>query len=95
VFFYRETYPEIVSAGSKIGRQAFDTIYDLVWEREFKNILNVGRVWIKFRDEEMPFGTPLKEKRSHYKISRGDIIQIGRDFYMVGLVGGKKVEVID
>ena len=43
----------------------------------------------------MPFGTPLKDKRCHDRISRGDIIQIGRDFYMVDLVGGKKVEVID
>ncbi len=95
VFFCREPDPEIIFKGSKIGRQAFDTIYDLVWESEFKNILNVGRVWMKFRDEKMPFGTPLKERRSHYRISRGDIIQIGRDFYMVDLVGGKKIEVID
>jgi hypothetical protein len=35
----------------------------LVWEW-----LNVGRVWLKFR-EERPFGIPVKEKRSHNRIS--------------------------
>jgi hypothetical protein len=95
VFFCKESDPEVIFKGPKIGRQALYTIYDLVWENEFKNILNVGRVWIKFREEIRPFGTPLKEKRSHQKISRGDIIQIGRDFYMVDVVGAKKVIVVD
>jgi hypothetical protein len=45
---------------NKIGRQALDTIYDLVWEGEFKNILNVGRVWLKFKEEDKPFGIPPK-----------------------------------
>ena len=76
----------------KISRQALDTIYDLVWECEFKNILNVGRVWLKFR-EEKPFGIPVKEKRSHSRIAAGDIIQIGNDFYMVNQVGARQLEV--
>lgn len=95
VFFCKESDPEIIFKGSKISRQALVTIYDLVWENEFKNILNVGRVWLKFREEEKPFGTRLKEKRSHYKISRGDIIQIGCDFYMVDVIGANKVTVIE
>ncbi|HEU4823978.1 MAG TPA: hypothetical protein VFS97_11185 [Nitrososphaeraceae archaeon] len=36
----------------KISSQALGTIYELVWECEFKNILNAGRVWLKFREDE-------------------------------------------
>lgn len=39
VYFYRETDPEITLKGNEISRQVLDTIYDLVWECEFKNIL--------------------------------------------------------
>ena len=46
-------------------------------------------------EEEQPFGTPLKEKRSHHKISLGDIIQLSNDFYMVDKVGVRKIKVID
>ena len=69
--------------------KSLDTIYDLVWECEFKNILNVGRIWIKFRQEERPFGIPLRKRRSHYKISIGDIIQLANDFYMVEQIGAE------
>ncbi|MGB6674238.1 MAG: hypothetical protein WBE34_17555 [Candidatus Nitrosopolaris sp.] len=93
VYFCRETDPEIILKGNKISRQALDTIYDLVWECEFKNILNVGRVWLKFRDEKRPFGISLKEKRSHSRIAAGDIIQIANDFYMVSQVGARQIEV--
>jgi hypothetical protein len=93
VYFCREIDAEIILKGNKISRQALDTIYDLVWECEFKNILNVGRVWLKFREEERPFGLPVKEKRSHSKIAAGDIIQIANDFYMVDRVGARKIEV--
>jgi hypothetical protein len=95
VYFCKEPGLEIILKGNKISRQALGTIYDFVWECEFKNILNAGRVWLKFREEERPFGIPLKEKRSHYKISRGDIIQLASDFYMVDQVGARKVKVID
>ncbi|HZA07933.1 MAG TPA: hypothetical protein VE619_09525 [Nitrososphaeraceae archaeon] len=85
----------ILRNNNKISRQALYTIYELVWESEFKNILNVGRIWLKFRNEERPFGMPLREKRSHDKIDVGDIIQISNDFYMVDRIGGRKIEVVD
>ncbi|MDQ3836199.1 MAG: hypothetical protein M3270_04605 [Thermoproteota archaeon] len=87
---------EIILKTRKISRQALDTIYELVWECEFKNILNVGRVWLKFKEnEQRPFGIPLRDKRSHSSISFGDIIQITNDFYVVDQVGARKVEIID
>jgi hypothetical protein len=96
VYFCRETDAEIILRRSdKISRQALDTIYDLIWESEFKNILNVGRVWLKFKEEERPFGISLSKRRSHDKISPGDIIQIANDFYMVNQIGARKVKVID
>jgi hypothetical protein len=95
VYFCREQDPEIILRGNKISSQALITIYDLVWENEFKNILSAGRIWIKFIEEEQPFGTPLKKKRSHYKITLGDIIQLSNDFYMVEKVGVKRIKVID
>jgi hypothetical protein len=95
VYFCRETDPEVILKDNKISRQALHTIYDLIWECEFKNILNVGRVWLKFREEERPFGIPLKKKRSHNRISPGDIIQIASEFYMVSHVGARRIEVIE
>ena len=79
----------------KISRQALHTIYELVWECEFKNILNAGRIWLKFTEEERPFGIPLRRRRSHGRISPGDIIEIGNDFYMIGQVGARQIELID
>ena len=64
VYFCKEPDPEIILKGNKISSQALNTIYDLVWENEFKNILNAGRIWIKFMEEEQPFGTPLKKKEA-------------------------------
>jgi hypothetical protein len=95
VYFCKEPDAEIILKGNKISRQALNTIYDLVWECEFKNILNAGRVWLKFREEERPFGIPLKEKRSHYTISPGDIVQLTDEFYFVNRVGIKKIKVND
>ncbi len=95
VFFCKESDPEIILKGNKISRQALDTIYVLVWECEFKNILNAGRVWLRFKEDERPFGIALREKRSHYKISLGDLIQISSDMYMVDKVGVRKVIVFD
>ena len=65
IYFCKEPDIEIIMKGNKIGRVALDTIYDLVWEGEFKNILNVGRVWLKFKEEDKPFGIPLRDKRTH------------------------------
>jgi hypothetical protein len=87
---------EIILKTRRISRQALDTIYELVWECEFKNILNAGRIWLKFKEnEQRPFGIPLREKRDHTNISRGDIIQITNEFYMVDQIGTRKIEVID
>jgi hypothetical protein len=85
----------VILRAQKISRQALDTIYELVWECEFKNILNAGRIWLKFTEEERPFGIPLRQRRSHRRISPGDIIEIGKDFYMVGQVGARHLELID
>jgi hypothetical protein len=97
VYFCKEPDTiEIVLKAHKISRQALDTIYQLVWECEFKNILNAGRVWLKFKEnEQSPFGISLREKRTHTNISPGDIIQITSDFYVVDQIGARKIEVID
>ena len=42
VYFYKETNPEIMLGSSKFSLQALSTIYELVWELEFKNILSPG-----------------------------------------------------
>jgi hypothetical protein len=96
VYFCRE--PDVQSAllnNNKLSKQALDTIYDLVWETEFKNILNVGRIWLKFVHEQSPFGIELRRKRSHGKIADGDIIQVASDYYMVHDVGARKIQVIE
>jgi hypothetical protein len=95
VYFCKESDIKIILKGNKVSRQALDTIYDLVWECEFKNILNAGRIWLKFREEERPFGISLREKRSHYRISPGDVIQITDEFYLVNQVGIRKIKVIN
>ena len=61
VYFSKEPDTvEIILKAHKISRQALDTIYELVWECEFKNILNAGRVWLKFKEnEERPFGISM------------------------------------
>ena len=95
VYFCKESDIEIIIKSNRIGKQALDTIYDLVWECEFKNILNVGRIWLKFKEENRPFGISLRNKRTHSKISLGDIIQIDKDYYMVNSVGARKVKLVD
>jgi hypothetical protein len=76
----------------RLSRQALGTIYDLVWESEFKNLITMGRLWLKLSGTPAPFGAPLKERRSHDMIAPGDIIEMGREFYMVMEVGVKKIE---
>ncbi|HXW11812.1 MAG TPA: hypothetical protein VD694_03550 [Nitrososphaeraceae archaeon] len=96
VYFCRE--PDVQSellSHDKLNKQALDTIYDLVWETEFKNILNVGRIWLKFANEQNPFGIEIRKKRSHNKIAAGDIIQVASNYYMVHDVGTKKIQVMD
>ena len=97
VYFCNEPIDAKISIlrNNKISKQSLYTIYQLVWECEFKNILNVGRIWLKFRNEEAPFGIPLRRKRSHRNMDVGDIIQIDNEFYMVDQVGGRHIEVVD
>ena len=97
VYFCREPgIQTVILRNNKLSRQALDTIYDLVWESEFKNILNVGKIWLKFiEDEQNPFGIRLRRKRSHNRISAGDIIQVANDFYIVHNIGVEKIEVND
>jgi hypothetical protein len=80
---------------NKISKQALYSIYQLVWESEFKNILNVGRIWLKFMNEETPFGIPIRHKRVHHNMDVGDIIQIDNEFYMVDQVGARRIQVVD
>jgi hypothetical protein len=95
VYFCKEPDIQVIVKGNKIGRQALDTLYDLVWKCKFKNILNVGRIWLKFKEEDKPFGISLRDKRTHNKISSGDIIQIDRAYYIVNSVGARKVRLVD
>jgi hypothetical protein len=94
VYFCKEPDPERLFKDDKISRQALKTIYDLVWQSEFKNIVNVGKVWLKFNEDLKPFGIPLENKRSHKRISAGDIIQMGTEFYMVKQIGVKKINLL-
>ena len=88
IYFCSE--PEAVQRG-KLSRQALDTIYDLVWESEFKNLITRGKLWLKVNGKENPFGIPLK-KRSHATVAPGDLIEMGNELYMAMDVGVKKVE---
>jgi hypothetical protein len=95
VYFCREPdIQTVILRNNKLSRQALDTIYDLVWECEFKNILSVGKIWLKFiEDGHNPFGIRLRKKRSHNRISAGDIIEVASDFYIVHNIGAEKIEV--
>jgi len=95
VYFCKESDTQIILKKNRLSKQALDTIYDLVWESEFKNILNAGRIWLKFVEEDKPFGIPLKEKRSHNRISFGDLIQLADKTYMANKVGIKEIIIIE
>jgi hypothetical protein len=93
VYFSKEPESELFIRTKKISNQAITTLYDLVWESEFKNILNGGKIWLKFKEEKKPFGIPLRKKRDHIQISPGDIIQIAENYYVVDIVGVRKITV--
>ncbi|HET7642498.1 MAG TPA: hypothetical protein VFK40_03235 [Nitrososphaeraceae archaeon] len=95
VYFFKEDEIEMLIKNNKISNQALLTLYDLVWESEFKNILNPGRIWLKFKEEEKPFGISLREKKTHKQIKFGDIIQIANDYYIVDIVGVRKLNIIN
>ena len=94
VYFFKEIEVEMIIKNNRISNQALFTLYDLVWESEFKNILNPGRIWLKFKEEDKPFGIPLRKKKTHNKIDVGDIIQISEDYYIVDTVGVRKITII-
>ena len=94
VYFCRESEIGMIIKNNRISNQALFTLYDPVWESEFKNILNPGKIWLKFKEEDKPFGIPLREKKSHNKIDLGDIIQIADDYYIVDTVGVRKITII-
>jgi hypothetical protein len=88
-YFCRE--PDAVAEG-RLALQALDTIYDLVWESELKNVVTIGSIWLRFKNDTRPFGHELKQKRPHDRIAAGDIIQAGGEYFMVMDVGVKKIE---
>jgi hypothetical protein len=94
VYFIKDIEVEMIIKNNRISNQALFTLYDLVWESEFKNILNPGRIWLKFKEEDNPFGIPLRKKKTHNKIDVGDIIQISEDYYLVDTVGVRKITII-
>ncbi len=64
VYFCKEPHAvEIILKVHKISRQALDTIYELFWECEFKNILNAGRVWLKLK---------RIKKKDHWNSTKGE-----------------------
>jgi hypothetical protein len=91
IYFCKEADASLLLTRGRLSRQALDTIYELVWESEFKNLITTGKLWLKLNGATAPFGIALKEKRSHVTITPGDIIEIGREFYMVMEVGIKKI----
>jgi hypothetical protein len=65
VYFCRE--PDVQSAllsNNKLSKQALHTIYDLVWETEFKNILNVGS----------GLNSPMSKNLSEYNFGKKEVI---------------------
>ncbi len=92
IYFCREADAGLLLGRGRLSKQALDTIYDLVWESEFKNLITTGKLWLKINGTLAPFGIPLKEKRSHDTIATGDILEIGNEFYMIMDVGVKKIE---
>ena len=91
IYFCKEPDAGLFMKG-RLSRQALGTVYDLVWESEFKNLITMGKLLLKLNGTPAPFGIALKERRSHDTIAPGDIIEMGRDFYMVMEVGVKKIE---
>jgi len=71
VYFFKE--PEVEMISNRISNQKLFTLYDVVWESEFKNILNLSKIWLQFKDKDKPFRIPLREKKTHNKIDLGDI----------------------
>lgn len=94
VYFCREPEADLLIRDNSISLQALYTLYDLVWESEFKNVLNVGRIWLMFKQQKKPFGMPLRSKRTHERIAPGDVIAVGHDYYAVSEIGATRVTIL-
>lgn len=92
LYFCTEPDAELLLKKATLARQSLDTIYELVWESEFKNLITLGKLWLKLDRTQAPFGISFKEKRSHQTIAPGDIIDMAGVFYMVMEVGIRKIE---
>lgn len=95
VYFCKEPEADLLIRNNTISFQALYTLYDLVWESEFKNVLNVGRIWLAFKNQSKPFGKALRSKRTHDRIAPGDVIEIGHDRYVVSDIGATRVALVD
>ena len=51
VYFSIEVVEEILIRNNKTSDQVLFSLYVLVWELKFKNILNVGRILVKLKKE--------------------------------------------
>ncbi|MGI0015424.1 MAG: hypothetical protein ACREBU_18560, partial [Nitrososphaera sp.] len=91
VYFCTEPDPELLLRKTRLSLQALGTMYELVWESEFKNLITIGKLWLKLEGSTEPFGIPFK-KRRRATIAPGDIIEMAGVFYMVMEVGVRKIE---
>ena len=92
VYFCSEPDAELLLKKDRLSTYALETMYELVWEHEFKNLITIGKLWLKLHGSGAPFGIPLKEKRSHQTIAPGDMIQMSGAAYMVMEVGVRKID---
>ncbi len=92
VYFCTEPDAELLLKKGRLGSQALETMYELVWESEFKNLISIGKLWLKLDGSEAPFGIPLKEKRGHNTVAPGDIIQMSGATYMVMEIGVSRID---
>ena len=51
VYFFIEAVEVILIRNNKTSDQVLFSLYVLVWELKFKNILNVGRILVKLKKE--------------------------------------------
>jgi hypothetical protein len=92
VYFCSEPDAELLLKKDRLGKQALETMYELVWEHEFKNLIPIGKLWLKLDGSTSLFGIPLKEGRSHQTIAPGDMILVAGASYMVMEVGVRRIE---
>jgi|SRR6185503_10613107 len=62
IYFCSEPDAELLPKKDRLGQQALETMYELVWEHEFKNLITIGKLWLKLDGSIAPFG-PAQVKR--------------------------------